>query len=179
MKTTLTYGFAMAIGGALISLVLYFLGFHSDASKLSAAQWIGSIGGLGLGITCISLGIKARRADVPATEDFGYGRALGTGVMITLWAALIGIVTNYLYFQVVNPGFRDLMIQAQLDKMEAAGFTGARLEQSEKMVRFTMSPVMISCFGFVLGMFWGTVISLITAAFLKRSATEAVAVDMA
>jgi hypothetical protein len=179
MKTTLTYGFALALGGALLSLVLYFLGFHSDIAKLQAANWIGNIGGLALGISCIVLGIKARRAEEPASENFGYGRALGTGVLITLWAALIGIATNYLYFQVVNPGFRDLLLQAQLDKLEATGVTGDRLEQSERMLRMGMTPVIISCVGFVLVMFWGTVISLIAAAFLKREAAEAVAVDMA
>jgi len=38
MKTYLTYGFAMAIAGALLSLVLYFLGYHSDPAKFATAQ---------------------------------------------------------------------------------------------------------------------------------------------
>src|SRR5436190_548993 len=105
MKTYLTYGSAMAGGGFLLVIVLYVLGFHSDPAKLRTAQWIQGCVGLGIGITCTVLGTKARRAQVPLTEDFGYGSALGTGVMIALFAALIGLVTTFLYGGVINPHF--------------------------------------------------------------------------
>ena len=172
MKTYVTYGFFMALGGLLLTLALFFLGFHSDAAKLSSSQWIGSVGGLAIGITVLTLGIKARRADVPVTEEFGYGRALAAGVMITLFGALFGIVTNYLYFQVINPNMADLIVQAQLDKMEAKGMSGAQLEQAEKGIRMFMKPVFSAIFGFIMGLFWGTIISLIAAAFLKRKAVD-------
>lgn len=35
-----------------------------------------------------------------------------------------------------------------------------------------MKPAVLAVFGFISGMFSGTVISLITAAYLRRSATE-------
>src|ERR1019366_4642334 len=97
MKTHLTYGSAMAGAGFVLVLVLYILGFHSDAAKISPAQWIQGVLGFGIGIACIVLGTKARRANVPAEDDFGYGSALGAGVMITLFAALLGLVTNFVY----------------------------------------------------------------------------------
>jgi len=171
MKTYLTYGFIMALAGALLTLALFFLGFHSDAAKLSTAQWIGSVGGLIIGVVTIALGTKARRAEVPAAEAFGYGRALGAGVMIALFAALFGIVTNYVYMQLINPGLADIIVQAQIDKMEAKGLSGAQLEQAEKMTRMMTGPVISSCFGFIGGIFFGTLISLVTAAFLKRPVT--------
>lgn len=172
MKTYLTYGFAMAAAGMLLALVQFFLGFHSSAEKLSAANWIGGLGGCGIGIACIILGTKARRAELPATEEFGYGRALGTGVMISLFAALFGLVTNYLYFNLINPGFTDIMVQARLDEFETKGMSGAALEQAEKMVRMMMRPGILAAFGFVGGVISGTIISLITAAFLKRAAPD-------
>ncbi len=86
MKTYLTYGFYMALGSALVVFALYFLGYHSEPSKLGTAQVIQSVCGLAIGVTCTVLGVKARRAELPPTEDFGYGRALGAGVMITLFA---------------------------------------------------------------------------------------------
>lgn len=171
MKTYLTYGFAMSIAGALLTLALFFLGFHSDPAKFSTAQWIGGLGGLAIGVVAIVLGTKARLAEVPATEAFGYGRALGAGVMITLFAALIGIVTNYVYMQIINPGMADMIVQAQIDKFEAKGMSGAQLEQAEKMTRAMTGPLISSCFGFIGGMVFGTLISLVTAAFLKREAS--------
>ena len=172
MKTYLTYGSAMAGGGFVLVLVLYILGFHSDASKLSIAQWVQGCVGLGIGIVCIVLGTKARRANVPAEDEFGYGSALGTGVMITLVAALIGIVTNLIYMQVINPGMTDLMMQAQIAKWEAAGLSSARIDQAEGIMRKMMSAPIQAAFGFCFGMVFGTIISLITAAFLKRPAKD-------
>ena len=172
MKTYLTYGGAMAVAGAILVLTLFFLGFHSEAAKLDAAQTIGLCGGIAIGAVCIVLGTKARLAEVPPTEEFGYGRALGTGVMIVLFASLFGLVTNFLYFQFINPHFTDVIVQAQLAKMEAKGLQGAQLDQAEKMMRTMMNPGLQAVFGFCGGMITGTILSLITAAFLKRPATS-------
>jgi hypothetical protein len=168
MKIPLLYGLYMTLAGFVLTLVLYFLGFHTDAAKLPSAQWISNIGLLVICVTFIVLGTKAQRAQTPLTEDFGYGRALWTGVKIAFFAALFGIVTNFLYTRVINPGFTDVIVQAQLDKMEAKGMSSAQIEQAEKGVRFFMGPIMMSCFVFIGSIFWGTLLSLITAAFLKR-----------
>lgn len=47
-----------------------------------------------------------------------------------------------------------------------------RIEQIQKMSATMMKPAVLAVFGFISGMFSGTVISLITAAYLRRSATE-------
>ncbi len=172
MKTYSLFGFFMALAGLVLTLVLYFLGFHSDPAKFPTGQIIGSIGGLAIGITFIVLGTKARRAEWPVAEDFTYGNAFAAGFMITAIAAFIGIVTNYLYFQVINPGLGDIIVQAQLDKLEAKGLSGAQLERAEKSIRFFLKPGITMALGFLGGIFWGTVISLISSAFLKRPAVE-------
>lgn len=172
MKTYLKFGSAMAGGGFLLVLVLYILGFHSDPAKLGTSQWIQGCVGLGIGIACIVMGTKARRAEVPPENEFGYGSALGTGVMITLFAALFGIVTNLVYMNFINPGMSDVIMQAQVAKWEAAGMSSARIEQAEGMMRKMMSPPIQAAFGFLAGMFFGTLISLVSAAFLKRPASE-------
>ena len=51
-------------------------------------------------------------------------------------------------------------------------FSGTQLEQAEKMTRMFMKPAMFAVVGFLGGLFWGTLISLVTSAFLKRKATE-------
>ncbi len=170
MKTYLIYGAAMAIAGAILGIVLYLLGLHSDPAKLTAAQVVGSLGGLAIGIACITLGVKARRAEVPATEEFGYGRALGAGVMITLFAALLGIGTSLLYAKVINPEFSDVILQAQLRDLEAKNLPVAQAEAAEKMMRAMSGPTAQVVMGFFGGLFFGTIISLVAAAFLKRPA---------
>ena len=172
MKTYLTYGFAMAFGGALVVFALFFLGMHDSPEKLDTAQWIQMGLGLALGVACIVLGTKARRAEVPATEPFGYGSALGAGVMITLFAALLGLFTNYLYGAVINPHFTDVMLQSQADKLAAQGVPSDKIEQIQKMTAVMMKPPVMAMMGFISGMLFGTLISLVTAAFLKRPAVK-------
>lgn len=170
MKTYLTYGSAIAGGSFLLVVILFILGLHSDPSKLSTAQWIQGCVGLAIGITGTVLGIKARRAQVPVTEEFGYGSALGAGVMITLFAALLTLVTTFLYGGVINPHFTDVIMQAQADKLEARGLSADKIEQVQKISAPFMKLPMQMVFGFFGGMLFGTIISLIAAAFLKREA---------
>ena len=172
MKTYVTYGFFLALGGLLLNVLLYLTGFHSTVDKWVAAQWIGGIAGLALGIVLIVLGIKARRAEVPLTEEFSYGWALGAGVLVSLFSCLFGIVTNFLYTHFINTGFQELIIQVQTTKWEAAGMSSERIEQAEKMMRSPLGSILNVVFVFLFIMFINTVISLIAAAFLKRAAVE-------
>lgn len=172
MKTYLTYGAAMAVAGALLNLSLFFLGFHSDVSKLDTAQLIGTIVGLIVCVTCVVLGTRARRDEILPTVDFGYGSALGAGVMVVLFASLLGTVFNFVYFQFINPGFSDLIMQSQAAKMEGKGLSAAQIEQAQKMTAMFFKPAFQACFGFIFGMIFGTIVSLITAAFLKRAPSD-------
>jgi ABC-type dipeptide/oligopeptide/nickel transport system permease component len=170
MKTYLTYGFAMAFAGAALAVLLYLLGYHSDPAKLRAAQGIGMAGGLAIGVTCIVLGTKARRAEIPASEEFGYGRAFGAGFMIALFASLFGIITTFVYAKFINPEFVDVIVQAQVQQLEAKGLSADKIQGAEKVIRTMASPYVQACFSFIAGLVMGTIISLITAAFLKRPA---------
>ena len=66
MKTTLTYGFAMALAGGLVTLALFFLGYHTDSEKFSTSQWVGLPLFLAITVVLLILGTRARRDEVPA-----------------------------------------------------------------------------------------------------------------
>ena len=173
MKTYLTYGLAIALAGTVLNLALFFLGYHSDVAKFTTGQVIGGVGGIAIAVICIYLGTRARGAEVPVSEPFGYGRALGAGAMIALFAALFSVVTTYLYFHVINPGINDVMMQAQIAKWEAAGLSSERIEAAEAFMRKMMHPGIQAAFGFIAATITGTVIALITSIFCRREATEA------
>ena len=122
----------------------------------------------------IMLGTKARRAEIPAEEAFGYGSALGAGFMIALFATLFGAGFNLLYSTMINPGLTEVILEAQTEKFEAAGMSADAAEKATAMVRKMMHPAVQSAIGFVMGLFFGTLVSLVTAAFLKRPATDEV-----
>jgi hypothetical protein len=172
MKTCALYGFAIALADALLVLALFFLGLHSDPAKLTAAKWIGGLGALAIGITFTVLGVKARRSEVPGTEDFGYGRALGAGVQVSIVACILSAAFNYAYFAFINPGFADIIIQYQMDSIQAKGIDGARAEKAEQFIRFMMSPGIYAVQTLIFGFIFAVILSLIIAAFLKRGEPE-------
>jgi hypothetical protein len=170
MKTYLIYGAALAIAMALLTMLLYLVGLHSDPAKLNIAQAVGICGMITILAACIVLGTKGRRAEIPATEEFGYGSAFAAGFMIVLFGSLFGIVTTFVYANFINPDFADTIVQAQTQQLEAKGLKPAQIEGAEKMIRKMMSPPMQAVIGFFNTLFFGTIVSLVTAAFLKRSA---------
>lgn len=173
MKTPLVYGSLSAIAGAIIILALFFLGYHSEVEKLGAAKWIGGIAGLAVGISCLVLGVKARREEIPEAEGFSFGRAMGTGVLISVVSSFLSSVFYFVYLKVINPGFTDLMIQDTLDKMQAKGMSSDQLAGAEKGMHFFMAPALQSVMNLFGGVIFGVVLSLIVAAFLKRPAPAA------
>ncbi len=170
MKTCSLYGFISALAGALLGLALYFMGYHSDIAKLPAAQLIGACVGTVICVVCLVLGIKARRAEAPQGNGFGYGAALLAGVQISLVAAFLSSIYNYAYLAFINPGFADIMLQAKMDKLQASGVSGADYDRIEGMTRTMLHPVPASIFSFIYLFIVGFLISLIVAAFLKRPA---------
>jgi hypothetical protein len=176
MKTCALYGFISALAGAFVTLILYFLGFHSDASKLQAAGWIGSLLGIAIMVACLILGMKARREELPKEADFGYGTAAGAGTLISLVASLLSSAFIYVYYGFINPAFVDLMVQAQMAKMEARGMSGDQLEKAETMTKWMMSAGPASVLAFFYIFILGVILALIVAAFLKRPAPSTPAV---
>lgn len=168
MKTSLTYGFIMTLASALLGLGLFFGGFHADPAKLKLGQNIGLILGLVIGITCLLLGMREKRALTPADKSWGYGSALGTGVMIALFGTVLGAVYNYAYFAYINPGFQEIVLEAQIMAMEEKGLSAAQIDSAIPMMQKFMSPVAMTAFGGIMGFLWLLVLSLILAAFVKN-----------
>jgi hypothetical protein len=173
MKTCSLYGFMSAIAGAILVLALYFLGFHTDPAKFTAAKWIGGLGGLAISVTLLTLGVKARRAEVPADKPFGYGQAFGAAFLICLVNSVIYSIFFYIYIAFINTGFSDLVVQDTMDKMQAKGVSGAQLDNMEKGVRFMSGAGIQSISALIGGIIFGAILALIIAAFLKRPAPPA------
>ncbi len=175
MKTCALYGFISSLAGAFIILALYFLGFHSDQAKLGAAKAIGGFGGIACAVVITSLGVRARRDELPASEEFGYGSALWAGVVIAFVASFLSALFSYVYYAFINPGFSEILIQDAMAKVEAKGISGPQLEKIEGFNRFIFTPVWESIFALIFGFIFGVVLALIIAAFLKRPAPAKVA----
>jgi hypothetical protein len=170
MKTCALYGFISALAGAFLTLIEFFLGLHSDASKLPVANWVGGISGLAIFITCLTLGVRARRGEVPAMDGFGYGRALWAGILVSFFSSVLGALFNFAYNSFINPALSDIILQDRLAKLESSGMSGDKLDKAESITRFMLSPVPESVYFLVMGLVIGLIVSLIVAAIVKREA---------
>ncbi len=168
MKTYLTYGFLMTLGTSLVNLALHFGGFYADPAKLQFAQTASIILALVIGITCLLFGMREKRDLTPADKNWGYGSALGTGVMIGLFACLLGAIYNYAYFAFINPDLREVMLEAQIIAMEEKGVPASQIDAAEPFIRKWLSPGVMTAMGTVMGFFWNLVLSLIVAAFVRN-----------
>lgn len=176
MKTSLTYGFIMALGTALVSLLFYFIGYHNDPAKLQTSQNLSMLLNTAIAITTIVLGMREKRALTPADKNWGYGSALGTGILVGLWGTIFSTLYTYCYFALINPAINDVIYQAQVLKMEEAGMSAADIAHAEPIMRKWMSPVVMTIMSFIMIFFFNTIISFIAAIFVKnRPATATTA----
>jgi len=170
VKIPLLYGLGMAVGGAVLTLILYLAGFHDSVEAMKSSRWIGIVGGLTIGATGLSLAMRASRATqmLTAEQQWGYGQAVGTGVLAGLFSALFGFVFMFLYATVINSGFSDVLYQAQVEAMQAKGIPAEKIEAAEKTMRKFLSPLVLSLFQTVIGFVWSVLLSLVIAIFVKK-----------
>lgn len=171
MKTYLTYGFGAAFIGFLVSAGLYFAGFHSTPEKLVATNWILPVVGL-LGTTWMMvLGIREVRETVPMHREFGYGAGFKVAFLIALFAAVGSVITNYLYSQVLNPEFGEILLRSQEAKMRADGASEEAVNGAMAFMRKLQSPIVSAIFTFFASLVFGTLLAALVPIFTRRKAT--------
>ena len=172
MKTPLTYGVIMAVASALLTLGLFFAGFHDSVERIESGlgKFIAFVGPLAITIACLALAMREKRANTPADTSWGYGSALWTGVLTGLLAALFSAVFAYLYFAFINPGMTEVLYQAELAKLEAKGLSPEQIDRAEQFMRKMLSPGIVTVFQSIGGFLITVVLSLIIAIFYKNRA---------
>lgn len=175
MKPSLTYGLVMAIAGALVTFAMYFAGFHDSPEKMQSGlgKWVGILASVAIAVATLSLAMSDRRAQRAPDAHWGYGPALGTGVLTSLFAALFGAVFAYIYFAMINPNMSDVVYQTQVAAMEAKGMTADRIEKAESFMRKMVSPPIMTVFQTMFGFVANVILSAIVAIFFRRRASEA------
>jgi heme/copper-type cytochrome/quinol oxidase subunit 4 len=168
MSTTLLYALIMGVAQIVVSLVSFFLGYQTD--KINSGGWFGLVPLL-ISIVILVFGIRAVREEQEG-KQLTYGKGVGTGVLISLYAGIIGAVYTYIHFTYVNPNFSDYLIEASRVKWAALGMSDDKIEAGEKGVRMFTKPLLQSVFGFVLSVVFGLVLSLIISVFLKRTPSK-------
>jgi Protein of unknown function (DUF4199) len=168
-KTVLTFGL---IAGLIISVLM-------DGSVLLADK-IGSGHSLLLGYAnmvasflLVYFGIRSYR-DNSLAGRISFGRAFACGILITLITTVCYVVTwEIIYFNFI-PHFMDGYFAAQIHKVQVSGLdpatTAARVAAIQHSQQLYQNPFVNMAYTFMEPLPVGLVITLISAAILRRKA---------
>ncbi len=97
-----------------------------------------------------------------------YSQSLGMGSLIMVVAGIIGAVYMYIFLKYLDPGFINLVIQVQEEKMIAKGMDEAMIEQAMAFTEKMRSVGVMTIMSFISTAFMGFIYSLIVSIFLKK-----------
>lgn len=158
-QTALMWGAITGLIGIVYTLILYYADLMTN-KPASIASYVILIAG-------IYLGTKTYR-DQSLGGYISFGKAFGTGVLISLYNAIIGVVFMIILYKVIDPEIITRLMAEQQDKLiESGKISEEQIEQSMEMGKKFFIPfaVLGGLFG---GVFIGAIISLVTSAILKK-----------
>jgi hypothetical protein len=173
MKIPALYGFGLTLTSAVLSLVLFLTGLHSDVDKFIIGAAVGFILGLSAILFFLIKGIKAVRTETGAATGFSYGRAFASGLMIMVFAAVFSAPFNYVYFGYINSGYGETSIAWTTRFMEKANVPQFKIDETVEKMRLKSTPLRQTTNGVVGTLVIGAIASLIAAAVMKRAPEEA------
>lgn len=171
MKTPLLHGFGITLVTGVVTLIAHLLGYWSDPQKLMTGMMLGGLCGITVQTIGIVLGTRRARTE-HGTPEFSYGDAFKNGVLIAFFAAVFGIVFNFIFFKFLVPDFAETQAEWMRSFMEKMNAPAYKIEEAIEGMRAKATLVVQLRNGFIGTVVIGTVISLISSAFLKRKASD-------
>jgi len=159
-KDNLVNGLILGLIGVAFSLLMWIL-------DLSFNKNIGYLFLL-VEIVILFFLIKSYR-DNHMHGSISYGQALGAGVVIFLYATIITSIFSYILNTFIDPGLmqKGLAVQEQA-MLDRGGLTQEQIDAGLKIAAKMMKPVISIPIGLVVNMFFGLILSLIAAAFVRK-----------
>ncbi len=160
-KPALQHGIMAGIVLIVISIIYYLTGQqqHWSSGVLSYLVLIG----------VIVFGLKTYR-DEMLDGYIKYGRALGFGVLVSLFAGIIAGLYTFVFYKFINPDAMQMMlIEAEQKVIESSpNISDRELDMAMSFTKVFMNPYFLFVSSVLAMTFFGTIFSLIIAAFLKK-----------
>jgi uncharacterized membrane protein YciS (DUF1049 family) len=158
------------VKGILLSLVLMVISLIGGFAHLQFETWFKwlptIIQVVVIIIFCIQYGNQQ-------TDGVTFGKVFGYGFKISLVISILMIVYALLSLFIIFPEFTDQALQQARAGMEAKGnLTEDQIDKRMEITKKFMQPVPIAIFAFLGTLFFGTIASLLGAAFAKKSEPE-------
>jgi hypothetical protein len=171
MKIPLLYGIGVTFVLSAINLITYLLGYWTNVEKFLTGMILGLFCWFVVLTTGMILGTRRARA-AQGSLRFTYGKAYLNGLMVAVFAGLTGIIFSFLFFKFLIPDFVDTQIEWTRSFMERMNVPPDKIEEAVANARAKAGLGRQLINGLLANVIAGAIISLITAAFLKRKASE-------
>lgn len=158
-KANLTNGLILGLIGIIFNLVLYFL----DLSLNKNMGWIFSVLLIGL----IFYFIKSYR-DNYLHGYITFGQAVGAGVVICFYYAIISALFTYVLYTYIDPGLSEKLLIQSEELLIKRGTPESAIGPALEMMKKFQKPWIIAISTIFNTMIMGTIISLIVSIFIKR-----------
>jgi hypothetical protein len=158
-KANLTNGLILGLIGVVYTLVMYFL-------DLTFNKVQGYVFLLILIVTLFYL-VKSYR-DNYLHGYIDYGKAVGSGVVIFLYFAIISAIFIYLLYKVIDTGLMAKSLAYSEEILLKKGFSQEVIDAGMKFQKKIMKPEIMVLMGLFVNMFTGTIMSLIVGIFVKK-----------
>ena len=161
IKMTMTYGLITGLVLIIYTLILYM------TNNLLDQNFILGILNYVILIAGIIYGTKSYR-DQYLNGYISYGKSLGTGVLISVFAGVIMGIFTYLLYEVIDPELLEKNLKILQEQMLQRGVPESQVEvMSEVQEKFRSPLILMFSSIFTYGLM-GLIFSLITSIFTKN-----------
>ncbi|MCF6241756.1 MAG: DUF4199 domain-containing protein [Bacteroidales bacterium] len=162
-KNALNWGVILGIVLSIYSLIIYFLG--ATLEKWAAyPSYIIMIAGI------IYATIQYR--DNMLNGSITYGKALGFGTLVMLFAGIILAIYSYVLYTLIDPDLITRILEKAEEEMVNKGLPDEQIEMALEMQSKFMKPWIMSVMSIFGSVFAGFIISLFTSIFLKKEVQD-------
>ena len=162
-KNNMNFGAIAGFAIIIFSLILYFLNIEQGFT-ISLLIYV-------ILIAVIVIGTKQLR-DKIMNGSMSYGRALGSGTSISLFASVIIAFYMYVFFKFIDPDALEKLYLMMEDQLYQKGMPEEEINMALEMSKKFTTPISIAISTVFSYVFWGFLFSLITSIFLKKKSNS-------
>ena len=158
-KANLTNGIILGLIGIVYTLVMYFM----DLSLNKTQGYLFVV----IQIVVLYFLVKSYR-DNFLHGSMTYGQALGAGMVICLYYAILIAIFTYILYAIIDPDLMNKQLAASEEMMLNRGMSDAQIEAGRQFQEKIMKPEIMAPFSILGNLLWGLVLSLIIGIFVRK-----------
>jgi hypothetical protein len=150
----------------IISLILILVDLIGGFSHLRLENWYKWLSTVIMAAFIIAFCLQFGKQQ---SEGTTFGKVFGYGFKISLVISLLMVIYTLISFNLIFPEYMDQILQKARTDMEAkGGLSEEQIDTGIAMTKKFLQPVPLSIFSFIATLFFGTIASLLGAAFAKK-----------